>query len=72
MGWSANEFADRLGVNHDTVAKLLDGQCGITPVVALALERIGWSDAEFWMRRQAKYDLAQARRQLEAEAVAGN
>ena len=72
MGWSVNEFADKLGVNRDTVAQLLDGQCGISPVVALALERIGWSDAEFWMRRQAKYDLAKARRELEAEAVAGN
>ena len=72
MGWSVNEFADKLGVNSDIVAQLLDGQRGISPIVALALERIGWSDAEFWMRRQAKYDLAQARRELEAEAVAGN
>ena len=51
---------------------LMYGQSGISPVVALALERIGWSDADFWMRRQAKHDLAQARRQLEAEAVAGD
>ena len=27
--------------------------------MALALERIGWSNAEFWTRRQAQYDLAQ-------------
>ena len=67
MGWSVNEFADKLGVNHDTAAQLLDGQRGISPIVALALECIGWSDAEFWMRRQAKYDLAQARRELEAK-----
>ena len=30
------------------------------------LERIGWSNAEFWMRRQASYDLSVARRQLSA------
>lgn len=72
MGWSVDEFADKLGVDSKTVAQLVDGQCGISPIVALALERIGWSDAEFWMRRQAKYDLAQARKQMEAEAVAGN
>ena len=29
----------------------MDGKCGITPKVAIALENIGWSDAEFWMRR---------------------
>lgn len=35
------------------------------------LERIGWSNAEFWMRRQAGYDLAMARRAQEATPVAG-
>ena len=29
--------------------------------MALALERIGWSNAAFWVRRQAQYDLAQER-----------
>ena len=72
MGWSANEFADRLGVSRDAIAQLMKAQCGISPIVALALERIGWSDAEFWMRRQANYDLAQARKQLKAESIAGD
>ena len=39
--------------------------------MALALERIGWSNANFWMRMQANYDLAQARREMEAKAAAG-
>ena len=69
MGWSINEFADELGVSRDIIAQLMHGQCGISPFVALALERIGWSDAEFWMRRQAKYDLAQARREMEANTL---
>ena len=60
MGWSVEEFADNLGVSRDDIVRLMDGQCGLSPVVALALERIGWSDADFWMRRQANYDLAQA------------
>lgn len=72
MGWGTYEFALKLGVSQEEVSSLMRGQCGISPVVALALERIGWSDAEFWMRLQAKYDLAQARRQLEAEAIAGD
>ena len=72
MGWSVTEFSDRLGVSRSTVSRLMKGRCGVTPVVALALERIGWSSADFWMRLQANYDLAQARRELESEAVAGN
>ena len=72
MGWGTYEFALKLGVSQEEVSSLMRGQCGISPVVALALERIGWSKAEFWMRLQAKYDLAQARKQTEAEAIAGN
>lgn len=63
-GWSVNEFAARLGVSRNTASRLLNEHCGITPAVALALEKIGWSDADFWMRRQANYDLAVARRKL--------
>ena len=72
MGWSVTELSDRLGVSRSTISRLMKGRCGVTPVVALALERIGWSSADFWMQLQSNYDLAKARRELEAEAVAGN
>ena len=65
IGWSINEFANKLRINTDTATQLLNGHCGIYPKVALALEQIGWSDADFWMRLQANYDLAQARRELQ-------
>ena len=40
--------------------------------MALALEGIGWSNAGFWMRLQASYELAQARRdRAAAERRAG-
>ena len=71
VGWTVNEFAARLGVSRNTASRLLNGRCAISPEVALALERIGWSNADFWMRRQAGYDLAMARRAQEASAVAG-
>ena len=61
-GWSVNEFAARLGVSRNTASRLLNEKSGITPAVALALESIGWSTADFWMRRQANYNLANARR----------
>jgi addiction module HigA family antidote len=72
LGWSVSEFADKLGISRASVSRLMKGRSGITPVVALALERIGWSDADFWMRLQSNYDLAKARRDLEAEAPVGN
>ena len=36
--------------------------------MALALERLGWSNADHWMRMQASYDLAQERRKQTAAA----
>ena len=42
--------------------RLLDGRIALTARVALALERVGWSTAEHWMRLQVQYDLARARR----------
>ena len=71
-GWSVNHFADRLEISRATASRLLNGRQGISPDVALALERIGWSNAEFWMRRQASYDLSVARaRQLSESGFSG-
>ncbi len=64
VGWSVGEFADKLGISRNTASRLLNGHCGISPAMALALERIGWSNANFWMRRQSRFDLAAARRAL--------
>lgn len=69
-GWSINEFADKLRINTDAATQLLNGHCEISPNVAVALEQIDWSDADFWLRLQANYDLAQARQ--EAQPITGN
>ncbi len=59
-GWTVTECAKRLGVARNTLSRLLNGRAGVSSAMALALERIGWSNADFWMRLQAGYDLAQA------------
>ncbi len=68
-GWTVTETAAKLGCTRQTFSRLLNGRTGISPIMALALERIGWSNAAFWMRRQAQYDLAQERLRQE-QAVA--
>ena len=60
-GWTVTECAERLGVARHTLSRLLNGHAGVSPAMALALERIGWSDADHWMRMQGSYDLARAR-----------
>ena len=58
---SVTKAASRLGCTRQALSRLLNGKAGISPVMALALERIGWSNASFWTRLQASYELAQAR-----------
>ena len=54
-------FRERRRVNRVTLSRLLNGRAGVSPTMALALERIGWSNADHWIRMQGSYDLAQAR-----------
>ena len=65
LGLSVTEAAKVLGVARHTLSRVLNGHAAISPSMALRLEKAGWSDAEFWLRRQASYDLAQARKSEE-------
>ena len=65
-GLTVTEAARRLGCSRPALSRILNGRAAISPEMALALERLGWSNADFWMRRQVAYDLAQARRRTAA------
>ena len=63
VGWNVTETAARLGCERGTLSRLLNGEAGLSANMALALEDIGWGTADHWMRMQASYELAQARRE---------
>ena len=63
---SVTDAAARLGCTRQALSRLLNGKAGISPAMAITLERTGWSDASFWMRLQAAYDLTQERRRQAA------
>lgn len=65
-GLTVTDAASRLGCTRQSLSRLLNGKAGVSPAMALALERLGWSDASHWMRLQAAYDLAQERRKQAA------
>ena len=67
LGWTVTEAARWMDVRREDLSLLIHGQIGISPKMSLALERIGISNAEFWMRRQAGYELAQERLRQERE-----
>ena len=58
---SVTDAAEHLGVQRPTLSRVLNGHSGISPNMAIRLEKAGWSNADMWLRLQAAYDLAQAR-----------
>ncbi len=56
------EAAGILGVARHTLSRVINGKAGISPEMAIRLEKAGWSNADHWLRVQVAYDLAQARR----------
>ena len=62
VGLNVTEAAKVLGVARHTLSRVLNGHAAISPEMAIRLEKAKWSNAGFWLQRQATYDLAQARR----------
>ncbi len=62
VGLSVTEAAKVLGVARHTLSRVLNGHAAVSPEMAIRLEKAGWSSAEFWLRRQTSYNLAQARK----------
>jgi len=61
LNLSVTEGAKVLGVARHTLSRVINGQAGISPEMAIRLEKAGWSNADHWLGVQAAYDLAQAR-----------
>ena len=62
LGLNVTKAAKVLGVARHTLSRVLNGRAAISPEMAIRLEKAGWSNAEFWLRRQTTYDLTQARK----------
>ena len=59
---TVTDAARVLGVARHTLSRVLNGQAGISPEMAIRLEKAGWSNADHWLRLQTAFDLAQVRR----------
>lgn len=67
-GRTEAETARGLGLAEAELAAFLDGRTDLTRQLALKLERIGWPNAEFWMRLRAACDRARERLRRTAAA----
>jgi len=57
---SVTEAARRLGVSRKQLSELINGRAGISPEMAIRLDKAFGGGADTWLRLQAAYDLAQA------------
>lgn len=62
LGLGVTGAAKVLGVARHTLSRIIHGHAGISPDMAIRLEKAGWSTADHWVRLQTAYDLARARR----------
>jgi addiction module HigA family antidote len=61
LGLTITETAEILGVTRQALNNLVNGKSGISPEMAIRLDKAFGGSAETWLRLQMAYDLAQAR-----------
>jgi addiction module HigA family antidote len=60
LGLTVADAAKRLGVSRKQLSDLVNGHEGISPEMAVRLDKAFGGSAETWYRMQAAYDLANA------------
>jgi antitoxin HigA-1 len=60
LGLSVTEGARALGVSRKALSDLVNGRAGISPEMAIRLDKAFGGGAETWFRMQAAYDMARA------------
>ncbi|TAL84519.1 MAG: addiction module antidote protein, HigA family [Rhodanobacter sp.] len=70
LGIEVTDAAQRLGMPRTTLSRVINGRAGISPDLALRLERAGVSTAPFWMTLQTDYVLALATRRKQPKVQA--
>ncbi len=61
LNLTVTDGAKILGVARHTLSRVINGQAGISPDMAIRLEKAFGGTADSWLRLQAAHDLAKAR-----------
>ena len=69
QGLSITEAAERLSMSRVALSRVCHGHAGISPDLAVRLERAGVSTAKAWLMMQLNYDLARAQGKPQAPVV---
>lgn len=74
LALSVTEAAKVLGVSRQALNNLIHGHAGISPEMAIRLDKAFGGGADTWLRLQAAYNLAQAEKdadKIKVRRVAG-
>jgi antitoxin HigA-1 len=69
LGLTVTAAAEALGVTRKALSDLLNGHSGVSPEMAIRLEKVGWSKADHWLRIQSQRDLWEARQRADKITV---
>jgi addiction module HigA family antidote len=70
LGLSETSAATKLGVSRKQLSDIVHGRAGISPEMAIRLDKAFGGGADIWMRLQAAYDLTQAMKHADIIKVA--
>lgn len=69
FGLSVTAAAKALGVTRQALNNIVNGKAGISPEMAIRLDKAFGGTAEGWLALQTAYDLAQAMKKASSIAV---
>ncbi len=64
LGMSVEDAAKALGITQQQLCKVINGESAVSPEMAIRFEMAFGGSADMWLRLQAAYDLAQARKEI--------
>jgi len=68
-GMSGRQLALQIGVAPSTLARVLSGDSGVSPEMALRLSKALGRSPESWLAMQANFDLWEARKTFCVDAI---
>jgi addiction module HigA family antidote len=69
LGITVTEGAKALGVTRQALNNIVNGKAGISPEMAIRLDKAFGGTAEGWLALQSAYDLAQAMKKASSIVV---
>lgn len=69
LNFSITEFAFKLDTSRKNLSEIVNGKTGISPEMALKIEKALKSRAGFWLDLQQAYDLWNARQTINLDNV---